>query len=80
MASMHGSTVNHSHVDMDRLATCAAVLAARFRHVLACHRERRRLADMPDWQLADLGIDRAAAQAEAERSLWRDLASLLRNG
>ncbi|MCW5752986.1 MAG: DUF1127 domain-containing protein [Alphaproteobacteria bacterium] len=80
MTSISNWTVNLSHIVADRRASCAAPLVERLRHLLACHRERRRLADMPDWQLADLGLDRAAARAEAQRPFWRDLATLLRGG
>ncbi|MCW5729209.1 MAG: DUF1127 domain-containing protein [Alphaproteobacteria bacterium] len=80
MSSISRWTINLSHIEADRPASRALPLAGRLRHLLACHRERRRLADMPDWQLADLGLDRAAARAEAQRPFWRDLAALLRGG
>ncbi|MEL7106613.1 MAG: DUF1127 domain-containing protein [Pseudomonadota bacterium] len=37
---------------------------------LALFSERRRLAAMPDHMLADLGITRREAEAEARRSIW----------
>lgn len=33
--------------------------------------ERRDLAQLPDWQLRDLGITRAQADAEAAKWFWR---------
>jgi uncharacterized protein YjiS (DUF1127 family) len=33
--------------------------------------ERRSLAQLPDWQLRDLGISRAEADAEAAKWFWR---------
>ena len=33
-------------------------------------RQRRALKHMPDWQLADLGLCREAARAEAMRPVW----------
>ena len=33
-------------------------------------RQRRALKHMPDWQLEDLGLCRAAARAEAMRPVW----------
>ena len=33
-------------------------------------KQRRQLAEMPQWQLRDIGIDPIAAKAEAEKSLW----------
>jgi len=32
--------------------------------------QRRQLAEMPQWQLHDIGIDPVAAKAEAEKSSW----------
>jgi uncharacterized protein YjiS (DUF1127 family) len=33
-------------------------------------KQRRQLAEMPQWQLRDIGIDPVAAKAEAEKSSW----------
>ena len=33
-------------------------------------KQRRQLAEMPQWQLRDIGIDPIAAKAEAEKSSW----------
>ena len=33
-------------------------------------KQRRQLAEMPQWQLRDIGIDPIAANAEAEKSSW----------
>jgi hypothetical protein len=33
-------------------------------------KQRRQLAEMPQWQLRDIGIDPVAAKAEAEKSPW----------
>lgn len=37
--------------------------------VFRVDRERRQLAELEDWQLADLGLSREAAEAEAARNL-----------
>ena len=33
-------------------------------------KQRRQLAEMPQWQFSDIGIDPVAAKAEAEKSSW----------
>ena len=33
-------------------------------------KQRRQLAEMPQWQLRDIGVDHIAAKAEAEKSSW----------
>ena len=33
-------------------------------------KQRRQLAEMPQWQLRDIGVDPIAAKAEAEKSSW----------
>jgi uncharacterized protein YjiS (DUF1127 family) len=38
-------------------------------------RQRRRLAEMSDHQLKDIGISRADAMAEVEKSRWRCILS-----
>ncbi len=38
--------------------------------VLSVHRQRRRLAELSDHNLADIGITREEAQTEAARSFW----------
>lgn len=38
--------------------------------LFAARRERRRLADMPDHLLRDIGLTREQANAEASRRLW----------
>ena len=35
-------------------------------------RSRRQLAELDDRMLADIGIDRATAQSEADRPFWRE--------
>ena len=37
---------------------------------LSTARERRTLAELPDYLLADIGITRAEAEAEARRPFW----------
>ncbi|MEL7202491.1 MAG: DUF1127 domain-containing protein [Pseudomonadota bacterium] len=43
---------------------------AKVAALLALFSERRRLADMPDHMLKDLGITRGQADAEARRPIW----------
>ena len=43
---------------------------AKVSALLALFSERRRLADMPDHMLNDLGITRSEAEAEARRPIW----------
>ena len=38
--------------------------------VLSVHRQRRRLAELSDHQLTDIGITREEAQTEAARLFW----------
>lgn len=38
--------------------------------LMALHRQRRRLAELPDHLLEDVGLTRKTAQKEAERPLW----------
>ncbi|MEO1238516.1 MAG: DUF1127 domain-containing protein [Pseudomonadota bacterium] len=45
-------------------------IIAKISSLLALFSERRRLADMPDHMLKDLGITRQEAEAEARRSIW----------
>ena len=47
---------------------CKSLCFYAARADLAKH--RRQLAEMPQWQLRDIGIDPIAAKAEAEKSLW----------
>lgn len=37
---------------------------------IALHRQRRQLAELDDHQLADIGVSRAEAEAEAARPAW----------
>jgi len=37
---------------------------------LAAHRSRRQLAELSDYQLADIGVTRAEAAAEIARPFW----------
>ena len=48
----------------------AAGLAARFVAAMAVRRSRSALADLPDYILADVGLTRAEAEAEARRPFW----------
>ncbi len=45
-------------------------LLSLVRHVLGVIRQRRRLATLPDNQLADIGITREEARTEAARPFW----------
>lgn len=45
-------------------------LFTKIANVFAVYSERRRLADLPDYRLADLGITRAQATQEARREIW----------
>ncbi len=36
----------------------------------ALYRQRRQLAQMSDLELSDIGVTRAQARAEADRSIW----------
>ena len=47
---------------------CKSLCFYAARAVLA--KQRRQLAEMPQWQLRDIGIDPVAAKAEAEKSSW----------
>ncbi len=38
--------------------------------MMTAAKQRRELAKMSDWQLQDIGIDRAEALAEASRPAW----------
>ena len=49
----------------------AAEPARRFAALwVSTARERRTLAELPDYLLADIGITRAEAEAEARRPFW----------
>jgi uncharacterized protein YjiS (DUF1127 family) len=45
-------------------------LLARLRAALAVQAQRRRLADLDDARLADLGLSRAEVAAEVARPVW----------
>lgn len=45
-------------------------LLARFRSLFTLRRERSRLARLDDHLLADIGLTRAEAVAEADRPVW----------
>lgn len=45
-------------------------LVSKVAAILALFSERRRLANMPDYMLDDLGITRREAEAEARRPIW----------
>ena len=45
-------------------------LFSRAFQVLSVLRQRRRLAELPDHQLADIGITREEARTEAARPFW----------
>ena len=45
-------------------------LLARLRLGLTVRRERRRLAELDDAALRDIGVSRDQARAEAERPIW----------
>lgn len=45
-------------------------VAPQLRRISALHRQRRALARLDAQMLADIGISREEARAEAERSLW----------
>ncbi len=53
-----------------RAATPLRVTMARLRAIDTLHRERQRLSELDAHMLADIGITRAAAQAEATRVPW----------
>ena len=59
-----------------RRRTARPLLALR--QMLALHRQRRELAQLDDRALADIGLDRDTAQAEARRPVW-DIPSHWRN-
>lgn len=49
----------------------ATAMLGLLRRCLARHRQRRQLAALDDTRLHDLGLTRAAAQAEAAKPFWR---------
>jgi uncharacterized protein YjiS (DUF1127 family) len=58
---------------VDALRGTTSLLAALGRLMLAWdarYRQRRRLAELPDERLADIGLSRRDAAAEAERPPW----------
>jgi uncharacterized protein YjiS (DUF1127 family) len=55
-------------------STCDTLLAPITKRIgawAARARQRRALADLDDWMLADVGITRAAAKAEASKPFWQ---------
>ncbi len=66
-ASLHTSTLT-----VRRVQSRGTVpgLIARMRHALTAHAQRQRLAKLDDFALADIGLTRAEAFAEANRPLW----------
>lgn len=66
-ASVHTSALTISRVQAEgRLAR----LAIRIRDALALRRQRVALLSLDDRALADIGLDRDLAAAEAARPLW----------
>lgn len=65
-ASLHTSTLALRRVERRG----GPGLMTRLRLALAVSAQRRRLADLDDTRLADLGLTRAAARTEAARAPW----------
>ncbi len=55
-----GRSARHSH----------GGLLSRITHAFDVHRSRARLAQLDAHLLADIGLDRGAAEAEANRPIW----------
>lgn len=51
-------------------AAAAGGVLPRIARVLATYQQRQKLAKLDDEQLADIGLTRAEAVAEARRPLW----------
>jgi uncharacterized protein YjiS (DUF1127 family) len=55
-----------------RLASGLAAAGRRLLQWDARYRQRRRLAELPDAALDDMGISRRAAASEAGKAFWQD--------
>ncbi len=61
---------------MDRTLYCHAPtprrpgIARRFWTALTVARQRRRLSQLDDHLLSDIGLDRASARRESDRAVW----------
>ena len=64
-------TATHSYIAARPRARSAGIIG-RFApaHWIALRRQRRQLAELEDHQLADIGVSRAEAKAEAARPAW----------
>ncbi|MGL6209400.1 MAG: DUF1127 domain-containing protein [Paracoccaceae bacterium] len=74
-ASLHTSTLTVRHVQS---RGTVASLAARLAQALSVYSQRQKLAALDDAALADIGLTRYEAQAEANRPLW-DVPAFWRN-
>ena len=66
-ASLHTSTMAVAHV---QTRGTLADLAAKLRFALIARAQRQQLLNLDAARLADIGVTRAQAAAEAQRSLW----------